>query len=126
MILLLLQSLSLFVSGIGLYLLWRAAEPSERWLKWIVATGFLARAVAGQALFWISWTGLPILRSLQTADGYWLFARDSTFYFPQAIAATERGWRAIVFYDRGSASVSYVQLLASMISLLGRPISVAI
>ena|ERR1700686_4269298 len=56
MILLLLRNLLLFAFGIALYFLWRAAEPPERWLKWIVATGFLARAVAGQALFWISWT----------------------------------------------------------------------
>ena len=126
MILLLAQSLLLFAFGIGLYLLWRAAEPSERWLKWIVATGFLARAVAGQALFWISWTRLPLLRSLQTPDGSWLFAQDSTFYFPQAIAAAEKGWHAIVFYDRASASVTYVQLLACMISLLGGLISVGI
>ena len=112
--------------GLGLYFLWRAAAPSERWLKWIVVIGFLLRAVAGQALFWISWARLPILRSLQTADGYWLFAQDADFYFPQAIAAAEKGWRAILFYDRGSTSASYVQILACLISLLGRPTSVGI
>src|SRR5438094_208543 len=58
--------------------------------------------------------------------GYWVFAQDATFYFPQAVAVAEKGLRAIVFYDRGSASVSYVQLLACMIALIGRPTSVGI
>lgn len=126
MILLLAQNLLLLASGFGLYFLWRAAAPPERWLRWIVAAGFAARALAGQALFWISWARLPILRSLQTADGYWVFALDSTFYFPQAAAAAEKGWRAILSYDRGSASVTYVQLLAGTIVLLGRLISAGI
>ena len=55
------------------------------------------------------------------AGGYWVFAQDATFYFPQAVAVAEKGLRAIVFYDRGSASVSYVQLLACMIALIGGP-----
>jgi len=126
MFFLLAHTLLLVVFGIGLGLLWRAAEPPERWLKWIVAAGFLARAVAGQALSWISWARLPILRSLQMADGYWRFAQDSNFYFPQAAAAAEKGFLAIVSYDRSSVSPTYVQLLASMISLLGRQTSVGV
>ena len=126
MFFLLAHTLLLVVFGIGLGLLWRAAEPPERWLKWIVAAGFLARAVAGQALFWISWARLPILRSLQMADGYWRFAQDSNFYFPQAAAAAEKGFFAIVLYDRGSVSPTYVQLLASMVSLLGRQTSAGV
>ena len=122
----LLQSLLLIPFGIALFYLWRAAAPSQPWLKWIVAAGFLARAVFGQALFWISWLHLPLLRSLQMGDGYWVFARDATFYFPQAIEAAKQGLRAIVFYDRGAASVSYVQLLACTISLLGSVASVGI
>ena len=126
MIPLALRSLLLLVFGVGLFFLWRAAEPSERRLKWIVAAGFLARAILGQALFWISWMRLPLLRSLQTGDGYWLFAQDATFYFPKAVAAADNGLRAIIFLDRGSASVSYVQLLAGMIALLGSATSVGI
>lgn len=121
-----LQVVLLVASGLGLFFLWRAATPSERWLQWIVAAGFLVRAIGSQVLFWISWLRLPILRSLQTPDGYWLFAQDSSFYFPQAIAAAEKGLRAIALYDRGSASVTYVQLLATTIWLLGRPASVGI
>ena len=116
MITLLLRSLLLFVFGIGLFFLWRAAEPSERWLKWIVAAGFLARAILGQALFWISWTRLPVLRSLQMGGGYWVFAQDATFYFPQAVAVAEKGLRAIVFYDRDGMKAKADRLRA----LLGK------
>ena len=116
----------LLAFGIALFYLWRAAAPSQRWLQWIVAAGFLARAIAGLALFWISWLHLPVLRSLQMGDGFWIFAQDGAFYFPQAVAAAEKGWRAIVFYDRASASVSYVQILSGMISLLGRAPCVAL
>ncbi len=126
MIPLLLRNLLLFGVGIGLFFLWRAAEPSERWLKWIVAAGFLARAVLGQALFWISWTHLPILRSAQTGDGYWVFAQDAARYFPQAVAVAEKGLRGIVFYDGGSGSASYIRLLACLITLLGSSTSVGI
>jgi ketosteroid isomerase-like protein len=126
MITLFLQSFLLVVFGIGLFFLWRAAEPPERWLKWTIAAGFLARAVSGQALFWISWTRLPVLRSLQMSGGYWVFAQDAAFYFPQAAAVAEKGLRAIVFYDRGGVSVSYVQLLAFMMALIGHPASAGI
>jgi len=46
MMLLSLQSFLPLTFGISLYLLARAAEPSEHWFKWIVATGFFARAVS--------------------------------------------------------------------------------
>ncbi len=126
MIPLILRSLLLCSFGVGLFRLWRAAAPPERSLQWIVAAGFLARAILGQALFWISWARVPILRSLQTGDGYWVFAQDAAFYFPQAVAAADKGLRAIVLCGRGNASVSYIQLLACMISLLGRLTSVGI
>ena len=126
MIPLLVRNLLLFAVSIGLFFLWRAAEPSERWLKWIVAAGFLARAFLGQALFWISWTHLPILRSAQTGDGYWVFAQDAARYFPQAVAVTEKGLRGIVFYDGGSTSASYIRLLACLITLLGSSTSVGL
>lgn len=110
---LVLQSLLLVAFGIGLFRLWRAAAPPSPGLQWIVAAGFLARAVAGQALFWISWAHLPVLRSLQTGDGYWLFAQDASFYFPQAAA----------FYGHGN---TYIQFLAVAIALLGRVTSVGL
>src|SRR5262249_7441735 len=121
-----LQSVLLLASGIGLFLLWRFASPSERWLKLVVAAGFLARAVAGQLLFWISWARLPIARSLQMGDGFWIFAQDSTFYFPQAVAAVGPRWRATLFFDRGAAAPSYMHLLACSIALFGRVASIAL
>ena len=42
-----LQSLLLVAFGVGLFRLWHAAAPSSIGLQWIVAAGFLARAVAG-------------------------------------------------------------------------------
>src|SRR5689334_4526366 len=118
------QTLLLLAAGIGLFYLWRAAEPHERWLKVVVASGFLGRAGLGLALFWISWAHLPVARSLQYLDGYWIFAQDSSFYFPEAVGAATRGLRAIVFFDRGGASPSYMQLLATGLALFGRIMSV--
>ena len=126
MLIFFLQSLLLLIFGVALFFMWRAAAPSERWLKWIVAAGFLTRALAGQALFWIAWARLPLLRPLQRGDGYWIFAQDADFYFPQAIAAAEKGLRAIIFYDRGAPSVSYIQLLAATAALLGHEMSAGI
>jgi ketosteroid isomerase-like protein len=108
-----LQSLLLVAFGAGLFRLWRAAAPPSPGLRWIVAAGFLARAAAGQALFWISWAHLPLLRSLQTGDGYWLFAQDAAFYFPEAAA----------FHGHGN---TYIRILAVAIALLGRVTSVAL
>ena len=126
MILFSLQSVLLIAACFALFRLWRAAVPAERWLQLVIAAGFLGRAFLGQALFWISWGGLPIGRSLQLGDGFWTFAQDATFYFPQAISASQRGWRAIVFMDRATASVSYQQLLAVMVTLFGTPVSIAL
>src|SRR5690242_16458244 len=102
----LLRTLPLAVLGLGLFFLWRASQPSERWVEWIVAGGLLLRAVLGTALFWISWARLPILTSFQLGDGYWVFAQDATFYFPRAAALAEQGLRAIISYSRANASVS--------------------
>ncbi|HEX3111077.1 MAG TPA: hypothetical protein VHU41_18390, partial [Thermoanaerobaculia bacterium] len=121
-----LRSLPLSLLGLGLFFLWRATQPSERWLKWIIAAGFLVRAVLGAALFWISWARLPILTSLQLGDGYWVFAQDATFYFPRAVALAEQGLRAVIFYNRANASVSYVQLLSCVVALVGGAISAGI
>src|ERR1041385_1146655 len=50
----------------------------------IIAAGFLLRAFAGQALFWISYLRLPIARPLQLGDGLWFFAVDGAFYVQYA------------------------------------------
>src|SRR6266496_883340 len=107
MLLFSLQTVLLIAAGVGLFRLWRAAVPSERWLHLAIAVGFLARAILGQALFWISWARLPFARSLQLGDGFWVFAQDALWYFPEATRVARTGFWAIVMYDRGAASVMY-------------------
>ncbi|HEV2719633.1 MAG TPA: hypothetical protein VG323_06415 [Thermoanaerobaculia bacterium] len=119
MILLSLQTLLLVAAGLGLLRLWRAALPQERWLQFIVAAGFLTRALLGQILFWISWARLPIARSLQFGGGYWVFAMDAPFYVWKAGNVAGEGLRAIAAYDRAAASPTYVQVLAIAQGLLG-------
>jgi hypothetical protein len=118
-----IQTLLLIAAGFALFRLWRAATPPERWLKLVVAAGFLARAVAGQILFWISWAHLPIARGLQLGNGLWFFAVDGAAYFEVASASAEKGPWAIVMFDRLQPSVIYLQTLASSISLFGRATS---
>src|SRR5206468_7500143 len=81
MTLFILQVIFLVASCLGLFFLWRTARPSDRWLRLVVAAGFLGRAVSGQLLFWVSWARLPIARSLQLGDGLWLFAEDGLTYY---------------------------------------------
>lgn len=114
------------VAGVGLLRLWRAAAPDDRRLQLVVAAGFLGRAFLGQALFWISWARLPFARSLQLGDGFWIFAQDATFYFPQAVAAAENGLRAIATFDRGAASVTYIQTLATAVWLFGSGVATGV
>lgn len=126
MILVALQCALLIAAGFALFRLWRVAAPAARWLYFVTAAGFLGRAILGQILFWISWASLPFGRSLQLGNGLWIFASDATFYFPVATSTAEHGWRAILFLDRATASVTYLQLLASMVKLFGSPTSVAL
>ena len=51
MILIFIQTVVLIGAGVGLFLLWRLAAPSATWLRYVVAVGFLGRAILGQALF---------------------------------------------------------------------------
>lgn len=110
----------------GLFHLWRAALPSQRWLQWVVAAGFLGRAVAGQLLFWISWIPLPIARRLQLGEGLWFFAIDGANYYRDALAAATHGFGAILALDRTAQSVMFTQTLASAIWLFGRASSVGL
>jgi len=126
MILFSVQTVLLLAAGVGLFLLWRVAAPSPRWLRLAVAAGFLIRAILGQALFWISWAHLPVARSLQLGNGFWVFAQDALWYFPEAVEAAGKGLRAIVTFNREAASVMYVQLLATFIWLFGSAASVAL
>lgn len=111
MILVFIQAVLVVGAGIGLFWLWRLAVPSERWLRYIVAAGFLARAIVGQALFWISWARLPIARGMQLGDGLWSFAIDAQVYGPFANRAAADGLWAIITFSRTAPSVMYIQVL---------------
>jgi hypothetical protein len=116
----------LVCAGVALFLLWRKTASSDRLIDLMIAIGFLARAVLGQVLFWISYARLPFGRSLQMGDGLWFFAVDAFQYYPQAIDGANRGVWAILTYNRATASVSFVQALATSILLFGRVASVAL
>jgi ketosteroid isomerase-like protein len=126
MLLFLVQTVLLLAAGVALFRLWRLAAPSQRWLYVAVAAGFLARALVGQALFWISYLRLPIGRSLQMGDGFWVFAQDATWYFPEAARVAGDGVRAILLYDRGAASVMYEQVLSTFIYLFGSSVAIGL
>jgi len=111
MILVFIQAILVIGAGVGLFCLWRLAAPPERWLRYVVAAGFLGRAILGQALFWISWARLPIARGMQLGDGLWSFAIDARVYVPFANWGAEHGLWAIITFDRTAPSVTYIQTL---------------
>ena len=119
MILPFIQAVLVIAAGVALFWLWRLAAPSERWLRYVVAAGFLGRAIVGQALFWISWARLPIARSMQVGDGLWSFAIDALVYSPFARSGAQHGPWAIITFDRTAPSVMYIQALAVMDLLFG-------
>jgi beta-aspartyl-peptidase (threonine type) len=121
-----IQTLILIAAGVALFRLWRASQPSERWLQLVVAAGFLSRAILGQILFWISWGRLPIARGLQLGNGLWFFAPDASDYFHTALATADKGLWAIVTFDHAWPSATYVQTLALSVWLFGRTTSVGV
>lgn len=126
MLLPVLQTLLVVIAGGLLFRLWRAATPDSRWLRIVVAAGFLARAVAGQVLFWISWGRLPVARSMQIGDGLWFFGTDAIVYLPFASAVARKGPWAIVTFDRTAPSVSFIQALGTSMMLFGGTTAVAL
>src|SRR5438067_2156406 len=119
MILIFIQTVVLIGAGVGLFLLWRLAAPSATWLRYVVAVGFLVRAILGQALFWISWARLRIARGMQLGGGLWSFAIDSLLYVPSAFWGAEHGPWAIVMFNRTAPSVAYIQMLSVTTWLVG-------
>jgi hypothetical protein len=105
---------------VALWRLWRGATRVGGPAALIISLGFLLRAVAGQALFWISWLQLPIARSLQIGDGYWFFAVDSPGYMAYAWDLS-RGIALRVYPSR-----VFVDVLAAFVFALGRVASIAI
>jgi len=116
----------LVVAGYALYRLWRDHRSTDRWINIPIAVGFLARAVIGQLMFWISYARLPVARQLQMGDGLWFFARDALEYFPAATKLARSGVVAIINYPTSGASVAFVKVLAVAVLLLGSVTSVAL
>lgn len=116
----------LLVAGYALYRLWRNYRSTDRWINIVIAAGFLARAVIGQLMFWISYARLPVARQLQMGDGLWFFARDALEYFPVATKLARSGVGEIIAYPTSGASVAFVKVLAVAVLLLGSVTSVAL
>jgi hypothetical protein len=115
-----LHLIGLVLAGIALFVLWRKTISPDALTNFAIAAGFAVRALLGQALFWISWARLPFGRSLQVGQGFWFFAMDAiSQYFPQALQGAHQGFSAIIHYERGMASVSFVQLLSVALLLFG-------
>lgn len=102
--------------------LWRLCRAQPR----IVIAGFLIRAFAAQALFWISYLHLPIGRSLQLGNGFWFFAVDGPFYLKDAMKLVERGPAAILLLGDEFPSRFFVQVLSLFVGAFGGVASVAI
>ena len=126
MISLVVRDVLLIAAGFGLYRMWRMVQPSQEWLRLVVAAGFLTRAILGQALFWISYLKLPVARSMQMGNGLWFFGQDALVYFPDAIQAAEKGVWAIITLNRTSPSVMFEQTLATTVLLFGNAASVGV
>src|SRR5438552_15572326 len=117
----------LVIAGVGVFYLWRKTLSSDHWTNLAIAVGFLARAVVGQLIFWISYLQLPVARSLQMGTGFWLFAMDGFgFYYPMAVDSGRRGVSAIVNVPRGTASVSFVQAFSAAVMVFGEVASVGL
>ena len=104
------------LTGIACYALWRLARRST---SRITAAGFLLRAFAAQALFWISWLRLPIASSLQIGEGLWFFSLDGAFYYRAANELVLTGSSA-------AASIPVVQFFAYWMLAFGNVVSAAI
>ena len=123
---LILQFLLTAAACFALWALWRAIWRSDAVAGVIVGVGLVGRAFAAQALFWISWLGLPIARSLQIGNGFWFFAIDAPDYFRLARFLVDHGLWAILTGGAFFPSHAFVQLLALFVALFGPVSSVAI
>ena len=126
----LIAILQVLLTAAACYGLWRlfvwsaAAVPPPA--KRIVAAGFLIRALAGQALFWISWLRLPVARSMQLGEGIWFFI-DGWWYMGYARHLMHEGWMAtLTLADARYPSRVFVQILTACVALFGDPASIAI
>ena len=107
------------VAGFALWRLWRASGRAGRAISLIVGGGFVVRALVGQALFWISWMGWPIGRSLQLGQGLWFFGLDAVTYLTPIPAFLAHGLITIIYIDARWASHFYQQILTLAMAAFG-------
>ena len=120
-----LQAIAAGGALLAIFFWWRRISRLSRPIYRLVTAGVLVRAIAGQLAFWISYLSLPIGRSLQMGDGFWVFALDGKVYAIYASLAARAGLMPIVLLPRGTSSVSFVQVLAVAMLLFGSVASVA-
>jgi len=125
MALALLQVVLTAVACFALWWLWRRVAGRGR-ASMIIAAGFVVRAFFAQALFWISWLGLPIGRSLQLGNGFWFFAVDGPGTLAYAKLLAPRGVLGILFPGETYPSHFFVQVFALFVAAFGGVASVAI
>jgi len=123
-----LQFLLTCLACFGLWRLWSLASNSgnDRTFARIITAGFLLRALAAQALFWISYLRLPFLRSLQLGNGYWFFAIDGPGYFKSAGDILRLGLPSPFSLHTVYASQAFVMVLALFRAAFGSVTSIAI
>lgn len=108
-----LQTLAVSLACLGMWRIWlRVQASAPRLMLLVIAGGFLFRALAGCALFWISYLGLPLGRAFQLGRGFWFFAFDGMGYFDLSSGYAWNGLRAIAAVPANAPSPFYVQLLA--------------
>jgi hypothetical protein len=89
----------------------------SRILGAIFAAGILLRAGAGLALFWISYLGLPIGRSMQLGGGFWQVALDASGYYGLALQVIDAG--RLFPFDNTAPSPFFVDTLAAWMMIVG-------
>ena len=91
---------------------WNQSRP----IGVLILAGVMLRAIAGLALFWISFRHLPIMQSLQLGNGFWVLAPDGVSYYSSARLAVEHGLTTI---SPTSPSPVYIELLAIALQIFG-------
>src|SRR5436309_8019436 len=114
-----LQAVLTVAACFGLWRFWRTLAAHGT-ASLVIAGGFVIRAFVGQALFWISWLGLPVARSLQLGEGFWFFAVDSPGYMDYA------HYLALGVPQAAYPSRVFVHVLTLFVAAFGRFASVAI
>src|SRR2546426_3348604 len=95
----------------------RWIRKQSRVLGAIVEIAVIARLALGLALFWISYLGLPVGRSLQVTGGFWQVALDATGYFQVAAGAADAA--RLFPLDHPVPSRFFIDVLAAWMMAVG-------